>query len=469
MKEFPRYLGPQIEYNGNLPPAAFPTLDTEELAKARQRGQAPYNIAKRPTQRLHSGNAQTFHVSSARTSYGHASGQQDARDISLSQRSQGEIRNQSGNDSLLRSFTQTTDDDNRMTTEIWDELSIYWRLEVVDSIASALNPLNAYQILYKLRLTPYQIKKMERVLLDRRHRNEAEDRAQEELDNETTQYLMKRNIPVSQENFRTILDNTIYRSVNQNNHLVTKPSDSQNAKILLTRVGLMSEFLFDAIPPFVPHQQKIERVNKSQFKAQKDFQPSKVLVSGLDEHKFPALKLQEGGSAPKLDVQRATAPRTVPTLNHSHRTPPPAHGTARTWKTNVPAPVYSYSPPMQGSQMSSTIGKPVKRQLVGDVIPLSQDEREHRDRTVSAAVNSHPDLQAGTALTGGGGMKGIHPSDIPIVPEPVGDLSYEDWRLEMDRRYQMGEKLINRDGKALFGSFSWLGGQIEGHEEDENL
>lgn len=172
-----------------------------------------------------------------------------------------------------------TSDDDRTPGEVWDVLSIYWRLEIIDSIASAFDPSPAAsQIFYILQLTPTQIKSMEEVLLDRSHRDEVESRAHRKFNHVATNYLKRKSIAVSEAKFKTILDNILYANIDEDNQLVTNSSDRQDAMIFLSKVSMNPGLLYDAIPPFTHLQEEIAMLNKSQFTSQEGPQLNQLIV-----------------------------------------------------------------------------------------------------------------------------------------------------------------------------------------------
>ena len=380
-----RYLGPQTEYNDNLPPAAFPTLDNFGFLEARKRHSAPSRASRLSARSVNDANLQHTFSTSEQSSTESVDTSQAAHDKEPVHVTRTGMPTVQVNKSLLLSSAKGgADIESLEAIDIWEELSIYYRLEVLDSLVAACDPVpSEFRALHQLPLTDTQIEAMGKVLRDRQDRNETETRAQIRLNRGTTTFLMSSNVSVSEDRFRAALDRTIYKTIERDDHLVTNTGDLQNARLFLAKAGFNPELLDNVVP-----------------------------------------QMQNATT-----VQTATSV-TVP----AHGSPP--HARARTWETNVPPPL------LNPSRLAAPV--PFKRRNVGDVSPSLNEQIQHNDRAVTAAVESDPRLQGGTSLTAGGGTRGLVLSDVHMKGRPVGDLAFEDWAHTMDHDYESGGKLLDR-------------------------
>ena len=444
-----RYLGPQTEFNENLPTATFPTLDTFESLEARQRHQAIPPASKPFVQSVFNLNPQIVKTSDlvpTRSTYC----LQDTRHKEpLRGRSLG-ILSSPINESMSESPTKTANKENLEAKHIWEKLSFSRRLEVVDSIVAAIYPTtNAFQALNRLPLTDAQIEAMRGMLRDRQDHIDAEDRAHMILNRGTTNYLMSNNVSVSEHKFKIVLDRTIYKTILPDNYLTTKATDLQNARSFLSRAGFSSELLDHDVPTFASLQQKGEkRVKQGEGGPPANPQPDRASEQHSAPQREPTRKPLAGEPALKPQIQDASvAPRTAPAAVLAHGSPPPPRGSARTWETKVPPPSHMPIRPLAQIPSASSIKTtPARKRTAGDVTPSLEEQTQRNNRAVSAAVGCDRRIQGGTALTGGGGSRGVDQNIVYTRSKPMGDLSFEDWASMMDRHFENGAKQLGRDG-----------------------
>lgn len=351
--DFSRYLGVQSKYNESLPPAAFPTLDTQELLHAWERGQAPYDTPKRSKQLAQDGNVQDALFPLTRMSHGPTSPQEEARGAFPDPRTWVEKLVHAKHESPPETRLEMTGNDDRTPTEIWDGLSIDWRMEVVESIASVFD-CNAHQVFHVLQLTPVQILIMEKLLSDRSQHSKAEDRTCEYSNQYATRYLMKRKTAVTEYRFRLFLNRTVYGHVDKADELQTNPYDRQDAELLLSKVGLTWELLYDAIPPFTPFQQQsIEELKKALLTSQGICQTTEIPESGSCEHGSSTSDLEKSVRLPNSYTHLATAQKPGYTPNLGHPTPPPTYRSSSNGETDTPATKDTHTAPELVDSMTS--------------------------------------------------------------------------------------------------------------------
>ena len=218
----PRYLGPRTEFNPDLPPAAFPTLDTErqQLAYAQEQAvAAPSNLPTLATTKNVQNSTQT-------------------KTLTI----EDQIRHIRADTTLAE--TASTRKSKGRTTEIdevqkpigtnrphvWDSLTNFYKLEILDSMLEAFPGADAFKIMERLRLTHAQQDHAQGLLRDRQDRNEQEKRAQVQFNTKIQDHFLNKSISLTEARLNPMRDSTIYKSIDQTEHLITKPDDLKNAK-----------------------------------------------------------------------------------------------------------------------------------------------------------------------------------------------------------------------------------------------
>ena len=204
------------------------------------------------------GNTGKPDISSPSESHSQASRQEDIEAASLPHNKQVDHAAPLGRESLLGNVWETASDLDRTPSEIWDDLSVHWRLRMIDSIAAEWKPTpTAAQIFHKLQLMAFQIDDIQDVLIARIHCDEEEERAYKKLRQETTDLLLRRK-RVSEDKFREVLNDTLYETIYDEEENAPNPNDRQDAVMLLSKIGMKSKLLRDSVPPFTPAEKEMK-------------------------------------------------------------------------------------------------------------------------------------------------------------------------------------------------------------------
>ena len=417
-----RYLGPRTEYNTNLPPAAFPSIDPLEPLEARQVQDAPSQASRLPT-RSHFADERPDTSQSKRlptSSTGNIVHDWGREDIRGSQPGSSKVQ---GNADFWMASTEHRVIDSPQATDLWDRISIYYRLMVLDAVIAAYDPPpDEFQALHRLPLKNTQIQEMVRVLRDRQARSEVEEQAHRKLVRSTTSHLMKSNEPMSEEKFRAALDRTIYKDIEQSDHLVTRLGDLHHARQFLAKVGFDPELLDDVNRSSHPILQEPSGTSRQRLESQAPTGVQLGRASDADPTSSgnPVLKLEIKECTPKPAGANVVS-KIAPACDC---TPPPCSSAHTLEKNGSSRPHCPIAPVCIATPLEHL---PDESHYASDDSRYLDKQTRHNRRAVAAAVHSNPLLRSGTALTGGGGTRGLNSTSTMMKDRPAGDYIFGDW------------------------------------------
>ena len=285
------YCGPITEFNPNLPPAAFPTLDMSQSSPlisnqdqdinqdnvhsglpVSDSSDEDYSIGGNgPYQRA---NSQTMFSTPARTPSGSTrprsstsntidsltglaptdglgpsdNGSQNPTFVKNVKKI-GELGRRTGFDWTMAEM-ETSDEEEKPTkaaeaeVSAWDDLTITHKLDLADTIHGRFPAARSEQTMARLRLNGEQVRELTDLLLKRQKRSREEETSAKQLRDHTQEKLLSGE-RISETGYREILERTIYRHVGEEDHLQTTRSELAKAKAYLEYCGFESSLLDD--------------------------------------------------------------------------------------------------------------------------------------------------------------------------------------------------------------------------------
>jgi hypothetical protein len=285
------YRGPITEFNPNLPPAAFPTLDVSQPSPpisnqdqdvnqdnihsglpVSDLSDEDYSISGNgPHQRV---NSQTMFSTPARTPSG-STRPRSSTSITIdsptglaptdglgpsdngsqnptwakNMKKIGELGRRTGFDWTMAEM-ETSDEGEQPTkaaeakVSTWDDLTITHKLDLAGTILEQYPKEKPEQIMARLRLNGKQAAALTELLLKCQKRKREEETSAKQL-RDHTQEKMLSGERISETGYRDILEQTIYRHVGEEDHLQTTPSEVAKAKAYLEYCGFKSSLLDD--------------------------------------------------------------------------------------------------------------------------------------------------------------------------------------------------------------------------------
>ena len=116
----------------------------------------------------------------------------------------------------------------------WDDLTVTHKLDLADTIAE-LYPDPAH-VMHQLRLDPTQKEELVDLLIQRQDRAAREDANQHKLMNQTKEMLL-RGEPLPQSKFHQIVEETLYETIQEDHHIQTNLMELKKARAYLGRCG----------------------------------------------------------------------------------------------------------------------------------------------------------------------------------------------------------------------------------------
>ena len=116
----------------------------------------------------------------------------------------------------------------------WDDLTVAHKLDLADSIAQLYSGLS--QVMHQLRLTPSQKEELGELLTQHQDRVAREEANQQRLQKQTREVLLQGE-PLSQSTFRQMVEESLYGDINENDHLQTNLMELKKARAYLEYCG----------------------------------------------------------------------------------------------------------------------------------------------------------------------------------------------------------------------------------------
>ena len=284
-----KYRGPQIEFNPNRSPCAFPSLDftSDDVPVANQpdgeslfldfdsgeqelilsRG---FNNSKPDDPRQHL--SEMFSVPSDGAAAGlrrrgpppYVNGSPTSPSAGSNLSGQGLGRNDNGpnnptymrNMRLLEGMDQRTEFDDYMdematsdedepaetvahplNTTSWDDLSIAVKLDLVDEVNEVSDDATPEDIMNMLQLSELQKAELTQLLIQRKDR-EVEEKRNSKLLNEHTREVLHSGRNITSEESRDMMDRTIWRSAKEDNYVTASRAEARKGEDYLRRCGI---------------------------------------------------------------------------------------------------------------------------------------------------------------------------------------------------------------------------------------
>ena len=296
-KKQPAYRGKVIEFNPNLPPAAFPTLDhpsyvhnggtvavnlephslgseSQELTVFEATNSDSLGRGSHPEETVLTGNvpvptpttANFTHRNSPSVMQRSEKGQKQARgNMPSSMRGRPndngpqnpiwasnmarmvEAGKMSDQDRIMLEM-ETSDEEDIATDKrsklarkdsnpkypAWDDLTITHKLDLADTIAE-LYP-DPVHVMHQLRLNPSQKEELVDLLIQRQDRAAGEEANQHKFMNQTKEMLL-RGEPLPQSKFHQMLEEHLYKNIWEDHHIQTNLMELKKARAYLGRCG----------------------------------------------------------------------------------------------------------------------------------------------------------------------------------------------------------------------------------------
>ena len=116
----------------------------------------------------------------------------------------------------------------------WDDLTVAHKLDLADSIAQLYPDLT--QVMHRLRLSLAQNEELGELLTQRQDRVAREEANQQRLQKQTREVLLQGE-PLSQSTFRQMVEESLYGDINENDHLQTNLMELKRARAYLKYCG----------------------------------------------------------------------------------------------------------------------------------------------------------------------------------------------------------------------------------------
>ena len=130
--------------------------------------------------------------------------------------------------------TNLTSTASSLVLPAWDDLTVAHKLDLVDSITELYPDLT--QVMYQLRLSPSQKEGLSELLTKRQDRVAREEANQQRLQKQTKEVLLHGG-PLSQSTFHQMVEESLYGNINENDHLQTNLMELKRARAYLKYCG----------------------------------------------------------------------------------------------------------------------------------------------------------------------------------------------------------------------------------------
>ena len=124
--------------------------------------------------------------------------------------------------------------DSNLKYPAWDDLTVTHKLDLADTIAE-IYPDPAH-VMHQLRLDPTQKEELVDLLIQRQDRAAREEANQHKLMNQTKEMLL-RGEPLPQSKFHQIVEETLYETIQEDHHIQTNLMELKKARAYLGRCG----------------------------------------------------------------------------------------------------------------------------------------------------------------------------------------------------------------------------------------
>ena len=273
--------GPVIEFNPNLPPAAFPTLDkpwpnqisdqdqhnmhpelpipdlSDEqaaVADSSVSGNGPHQRVNPPTMfstptRAPSGSTRprlgpsitvdrAMGVAPIYNGLGSMDNGPQNPIWASNVKKIGELVRRTSFDWIMHEMDTSDEEPPAKVTKkdnvpAWDDLTITHKLDLADTVYELFPEAGPEHIMARLRLNALQGGALAELLIKRQNRSRGEETSVKLLRDRTQEEMLRRR----KTGYRTILEQTIYRHVGEEDHLQSTPSELAKAKAYLSHCG----------------------------------------------------------------------------------------------------------------------------------------------------------------------------------------------------------------------------------------
>lgn len=134
--------------------------------------------------------------------------------------------------------------------ELWKSLPSFMKVHAVDSVYEQFPDEDSNSIFHRLQLTDRQVVEMTKLINERSARGKNEDAIEAKLHAQVRDFLLHRNgQSLSGDKLQTMLDNTIYRKIEEGNPVIATRRMWRDAKEYLELCGLPGSLLDDEDGP----------------------------------------------------------------------------------------------------------------------------------------------------------------------------------------------------------------------------